>query len=70
MLIDEADLKEAQKKRSPEESTAAKNMHIALWKSFARPIKTAIQTISNDNKTDGPALLYHLLCQYIGTAEL
>ena len=69
MLIDEADLKEAQRKRTQEESTAAKNMYIALWKSFARPIKTAMQTIADDNDTDGPALLYHLLRQYTGTAE-
>eukprot|EP00957_Ditylum_brightwellii_P033997 2574792-Ditylum_brightwellii.AAC.1 len=45
-------------------------MCIVLWKSFAHPIKTAIQTIDNDNETDGPALLYHLLCQYTGTAKL
>eukprot|EP00957_Ditylum_brightwellii_P180022 13713609-Ditylum_brightwellii.AAC.1 len=44
-------------------------MYIALWKSFARPIKTTMQTIANDNNTDGPALLYHLLHQYTGTAE-
>eukprot|EP00957_Ditylum_brightwellii_P027943 2111133-Ditylum_brightwellii.AAC.1 len=44
-------------------------MYIALWKSFVRPIKTATQTIADDNKTDGPALLYHLFCQYTGTAE-
>eukprot|EP00957_Ditylum_brightwellii_P062669 4756920-Ditylum_brightwellii.AAC.1 len=70
MLIDEADLNKAQKKHSPKESTTAKNMYIALWKSFARPIKTAMQTIANDNKTDGPALLYHLLRQYTDTAGL
>eukprot|EP00957_Ditylum_brightwellii_P032184 2440065-Ditylum_brightwellii.AAC.1 len=69
MLINEADLKEAQKKCSPKESTAAKNMYIALWKSFAHPIKTAMQTIADDNETDGPALLYHLLCQYTSMAE-
>eukprot|EP00957_Ditylum_brightwellii_P107028 8166131-Ditylum_brightwellii.AAC.1 len=69
MLIDEADLKEVQKKSSPEESTAAKNMYITLWKSFVHPIKTAMQTIANDNETDCPALLYHLLCQCAGTAE-
>eukprot|EP00957_Ditylum_brightwellii_P028012 2115232-Ditylum_brightwellii.AAC.1 len=68
MLIDEADLKEAQRKRSQEESTAAKNMYIALWKSFVRPIKTVMQTIANNNDTDGPALLYHLLRHYTGTA--
>eukprot|EP00957_Ditylum_brightwellii_P065805 4991587-Ditylum_brightwellii.AAC.1 len=56
MLIDEADLKEVQRKRSQEESTAAKNMYIALWKSSTRPIKTAMQTIADDNDTDGPAL--------------
>eukprot|EP00957_Ditylum_brightwellii_P017809 1340408-Ditylum_brightwellii.AAC.1 len=70
MLIDEADLKEAQKKRSPKESTTAKNMYIALWKSFTCPIKTTMQTIANDNETDGPALLYHLLHQYTVMAEL
>eukprot|EP00957_Ditylum_brightwellii_P180215 13728350-Ditylum_brightwellii.AAC.1 len=44
-------------------------MYIAMWKSFVRPIKTAMQTIANNNKTDGPALLYHLLCQYTSTSE-
>eukprot|EP00957_Ditylum_brightwellii_P188717 14365305-Ditylum_brightwellii.AAC.1 len=68
MLIDEADLKDAQRKRSQEGSTAAKNMYIALWKSFTHPIKTAMQTIANDNDMDGPALLYHILRQYTGTA--
>eukprot|EP00957_Ditylum_brightwellii_P108370 8267148-Ditylum_brightwellii.AAC.2 len=29
-----------------------------------------MQTIANDNKTAGPALLYHLLHQYTGTTEL
>eukprot|EP00957_Ditylum_brightwellii_P023491 1772306-Ditylum_brightwellii.AAC.1 len=44
-------------------------MYITLWKSFAPFIKTAMQTIANDNKTDGPALLYHLLRQYTCMAE-
>eukprot|EP00957_Ditylum_brightwellii_P009582 722593-Ditylum_brightwellii.AAC.1 len=44
-------------------------MYIALWKSFACPIRTAIQTYANNNEIDGPALLYHLLKQYTGTAE-
>eukprot|EP00957_Ditylum_brightwellii_P135267 10314261-Ditylum_brightwellii.AAC.1 len=44
-------------------------MYIALWKSFAHPIKTAMQTIADDNDTDGPALLYHLLHQYTCTSE-
>eukprot|EP00957_Ditylum_brightwellii_P149484 11383627-Ditylum_brightwellii.AAC.1 len=57
-------------KHSPEQSTAAKNMYITLWKAFAHPIKTAMQTIANDNETDDPALLYHLLCQYTVAAEL
>eukprot|EP00957_Ditylum_brightwellii_P049817 3776971-Ditylum_brightwellii.AAC.1 len=70
MLIDEADLNKAQKKYSPKESTATKNMYIALWKSFACPIKTVMQTIADDNKTDSPTLLYHLPHQYTGTAEL
>eukprot|EP00957_Ditylum_brightwellii_P050869 3858003-Ditylum_brightwellii.AAC.1 len=70
MIIDEADLNKVQKKCSPKESTAMENMYIALWKSFTYPIKTAMQTIADDNKTDGPALLYYLLYQYTGTAEL
>eukprot|EP00957_Ditylum_brightwellii_P089385 6806176-Ditylum_brightwellii.AAC.1 len=70
MLIDEADLKEAHTKRSLKESTAAKNMYIVLWKSFVCPIKTAMQTIANENESDSPVLLYHLLHQYTGTAEL
>eukprot|EP00957_Ditylum_brightwellii_P159378 12131890-Ditylum_brightwellii.AAC.1 len=44
-------------------------MYIMLWKSFALPIKTAIQTYANNNEIDGPALLYHLLRQYTGTSE-
>eukprot|EP00957_Ditylum_brightwellii_P049616 3763445-Ditylum_brightwellii.AAC.1 len=44
-------------------------MYIALWKSFVRPIKTAMQTIADNNDTDSPALLYHLLRQYTGTTE-
>eukprot|EP00957_Ditylum_brightwellii_P139874 10658790-Ditylum_brightwellii.AAC.1 len=52
MLSDEANLKEAQRKCSQEESTAVKNMYIAIWKSFVRPIKTAMQTIADDNDTD------------------
>eukprot|EP00957_Ditylum_brightwellii_P124173 9465706-Ditylum_brightwellii.AAC.1 len=44
-------------------------MCIVLWKSFVRPIKTAMQMYANHNKTDDPALLYHLLHQYTGTAE-
>eukprot|EP00957_Ditylum_brightwellii_P192005 14616862-Ditylum_brightwellii.AAC.1 len=45
-------------------------MYITLWKTFAHPIKTAMQTIADDNETDGPALLYHLLRQYTGMVEL
>eukprot|EP00957_Ditylum_brightwellii_P147632 11242982-Ditylum_brightwellii.AAC.1 len=45
-------------------------MYITLWKSFVCPIKTAKQTIANDNETDGPALPCHLLCQYTNAAEL
>eukprot|EP00957_Ditylum_brightwellii_P063523 4821378-Ditylum_brightwellii.AAC.1 len=69
MLIDEADFNEAQNKCSPRESTAAKNMYIALWNSFVHPIKTAMQMIANDNEIDSPALLHHLLHQYTGTAD-
>eukprot|EP00957_Ditylum_brightwellii_P165602 12606440-Ditylum_brightwellii.AAC.1 len=45
-------------------------MYIALWKSFVHPIKIAMQTIADDNETDSPALLHHLLHQYTATAEL
>eukprot|EP00957_Ditylum_brightwellii_P051488 3903332-Ditylum_brightwellii.AAC.1 len=45
-------------------------MYITLWKSSTRPIKTTMQTIVDDNKTDSPALLYHLFGQYTGMAEL
>eukprot|EP00957_Ditylum_brightwellii_P108651 8287205-Ditylum_brightwellii.AAC.1 len=69
VLIDEDDLKGARLKCSPDEVTAAKNMYIALWKSFVCPIKTVMQTYANNNKIDGPALLYHFLRQYTGTAE-
>eukprot|EP00957_Ditylum_brightwellii_P000465 35947-Ditylum_brightwellii.AAC.1 len=44
-------------------------MYIVLWKSFERPIKTTMKTIADDKETDSPALLYHLLCQYTGTAD-
>eukprot|EP00957_Ditylum_brightwellii_P052700 3994995-Ditylum_brightwellii.AAC.1 len=69
-LIDEQDLKGARLKRSPDEATAAKNMYIVLWKLFACPIKTAMQTYAVNNKIDGPDLLYHLLWQYTRTDEL
>eukprot|EP00957_Ditylum_brightwellii_P136213 10388426-Ditylum_brightwellii.AAC.2 len=69
MLINEADCIQARLNRTPEEKTATKNMYIALWKLFAQPIKTVMQTYANDNKTDGPALLYHHLCQYTGMTE-
>eukprot|EP00957_Ditylum_brightwellii_P206782 15349979-Ditylum_brightwellii.AAC.1 len=44
-------------------------MYIALWKSFACSIKTVMQAYANNNKIDGPALLYHPLRQYNGTVE-
>eukprot|EP00957_Ditylum_brightwellii_P024790 1873427-Ditylum_brightwellii.AAC.1 len=44
MLIDENKLKGDRLKHSPEEATAAKNMYIALWKSFTCPIKMVMQT--------------------------
>eukprot|EP00957_Ditylum_brightwellii_P184156 14026984-Ditylum_brightwellii.AAC.1 len=69
ILIDKDDLKGARLKHSPNEATAAKNMYIALWKSFACPIKTAMQTYADNSKIDGPALLYRLLRPYTGTAE-
>eukprot|EP00957_Ditylum_brightwellii_P067612 5132306-Ditylum_brightwellii.AAC.1 len=28
-----------------------------------------MQTIADDNEKDGPAVLYHLLCQYTGISE-
>ena len=45
------------------------NMYISLWKSLACPIKTVMQMHANSYDTDGPALLYHLLWQYTGTAN-
>eukprot|EP00957_Ditylum_brightwellii_P212222 15367100-Ditylum_brightwellii.AAC.1 len=45
-------------------------MYIMLWLSFIHQIKTALQTVVDNNKTDGPALLYHLICQYRCTAKL
>eukprot|EP00957_Ditylum_brightwellii_P025363 1918767-Ditylum_brightwellii.AAC.1 len=69
MLIDEDDLKGARLKCSPKEAAAAKNMFITLWKSFACPIKTAMQMYTDNNEIDGPALVYHLLRKYTGTAE-
>eukprot|EP00957_Ditylum_brightwellii_P125593 9573240-Ditylum_brightwellii.AAC.1 len=69
MLIDKDDLKGARLKCSPDKATAAKIMYIVLCKSFARPIKTVMQMYANNNRIDGPALLYHLLLQCTGTAE-
>eukprot|EP00957_Ditylum_brightwellii_P176650 13454987-Ditylum_brightwellii.AAC.1 len=69
MLIDENDLKGARIKHSTKEASAAKNMYIAPWKSFAYPIKMAMQTYTDYNKINAPALLYHLLRQYTKTAE-
>eukprot|EP00957_Ditylum_brightwellii_P002788 214793-Ditylum_brightwellii.AAC.1 len=69
MLLEDEELERARSKRSPEEAIATKNMYIMLWKSLIHRIKTAIQTITDDNKEDGPALLCHLLCQYIGTSK-
>eukprot|EP00957_Ditylum_brightwellii_P135200 10309432-Ditylum_brightwellii.AAC.2 len=69
MLLDNEDLKLARMKQSLEEVTVAKNMHIVLWKSFACQIKITMQTVPGNNKTDGPALLYHLLHQCMATAE-
>eukprot|EP00957_Ditylum_brightwellii_P158330 12051956-Ditylum_brightwellii.AAC.1 len=42
------------KKCSPKDPTTVKNIYIMLWKAFAHPIKTAMQTIADDNETDGP----------------
>eukprot|EP00957_Ditylum_brightwellii_P161466 12293936-Ditylum_brightwellii.AAC.1 len=70
MLIDGQDLKWVRMKQSLEEATATKNIYIMLWKSFACQIKTAMQTAADKNETDGPALLFHLLSQYTGPAEL
>eukprot|EP00957_Ditylum_brightwellii_P150494 11459897-Ditylum_brightwellii.AAC.1 len=44
-------------------------MYILLWKSLVCPVKTTMQVHANSHDTDGPALLYHLLRQYTGTAE-
>eukprot|EP00957_Ditylum_brightwellii_P138731 10575098-Ditylum_brightwellii.AAC.1 len=69
MLIDEANLIQARLKRTPEEKAVTKNMCITLCKLFVRPIKTAMQMYADDNETDGPAPLYHLLCQYTSMVE-
>eukprot|EP00957_Ditylum_brightwellii_P058028 4400550-Ditylum_brightwellii.AAC.1 len=69
MLIDVANLVQARLNCTPEEKMVVKNMYIALWKSFVQPIKTAMQTYANDNKTDSPALLYHLFHQYTDMSE-
>eukprot|EP00957_Ditylum_brightwellii_P003512 266019-Ditylum_brightwellii.AAC.1 len=44
-------------------------MYISLWKPLACPIKSAMQMHANSHNTDDPALLYHLLWQYTGTAD-
>eukprot|EP00957_Ditylum_brightwellii_P000360 27780-Ditylum_brightwellii.AAC.1 len=57
MLIDENDLKGARLKCSPDKATAAKNMHIALWNTFACPIKMVMQTYANDNRIDAESAI-------------
>eukprot|EP00957_Ditylum_brightwellii_P161072 12263442-Ditylum_brightwellii.AAC.1 len=68
MQITEDDLKLSKSRRNHKQVQAAMNMYISLWKSLACPIKTAMQMHVNSYNTDGPALLYHLLWQYTGTA--
>eukprot|EP00957_Ditylum_brightwellii_P042311 3204108-Ditylum_brightwellii.AAC.1 len=61
MQITEDDLKLSKPGHNQERVQAATNMYTSLWKSIARPIKTAMQMHANSHNTDGPALLYHLL---------
>eukprot|EP00957_Ditylum_brightwellii_P093450 7116873-Ditylum_brightwellii.AAC.1 len=69
MLIEEDNLKGACIKCTPEEKFAVLNMFVALWKSFARHVKTTMQTIADKHECNGPALLYHLLWHYTSIAE-
>eukprot|EP00957_Ditylum_brightwellii_P006845 518417-Ditylum_brightwellii.AAC.1 len=69
MQITEEDLKLSKSSQNQEQDQAATNMYISLWKALACPIKTAMQMHDNSHDTDGPALLYHLLWQYICTAN-
>eukprot|EP00957_Ditylum_brightwellii_P091958 7001766-Ditylum_brightwellii.AAC.1 len=69
MQITEDDLKLSKSGHNQEQVQAATNMYISLWKSLTRPIKTAMQMHANSHDTDVPALLYHLLWQYTGTAN-
>eukprot|EP00957_Ditylum_brightwellii_P012187 920877-Ditylum_brightwellii.AAC.1 len=64
MLIGEDNLKGICIKRSPDKKVAALNMFVALWKSFARHVKTMMQTVTDEHECDGLALLYHLLWHY------
>eukprot|EP00957_Ditylum_brightwellii_P209168 15360637-Ditylum_brightwellii.AAC.1 len=69
-MLEDEDLKSSRAKRSPEDAIAAKNMYIVLWRSFVNQIKTAMQTVADNNKVDDSVLICHLLCQYKCTAEL
>eukprot|EP00957_Ditylum_brightwellii_P082509 6272735-Ditylum_brightwellii.AAC.2 len=69
MLIEEDNLKGACIKRTPKEKVAVLNMFVALWKSFAQHVKMTMQTVADEHKCNGPALLYHLLRHYTGTVE-
>eukprot|EP00957_Ditylum_brightwellii_P032616 2471962-Ditylum_brightwellii.AAC.1 len=69
MLIEEDNLKGACIKCTPVEKVTTLNMFVALWISFMRHVKTTMQAFTDDHKCDGPALLYHLLQHYTGTAE-
>eukprot|EP00957_Ditylum_brightwellii_P090094 6861280-Ditylum_brightwellii.AAC.2 len=69
MLIEEDSLKGACTKHTPEKKVVALNMSVALWKSFTQHVKTTMQTFADNHECNGPALLYHLLWHYTGTAE-
>eukprot|EP00957_Ditylum_brightwellii_P096948 7382969-Ditylum_brightwellii.AAC.1 len=69
MQITEDDLKMSKSRCNQEQVQAATNMYISLWKSLTHPIKTAMQMHADNHNTDSPALLYHLLQQYTGTAN-
>eukprot|EP00957_Ditylum_brightwellii_P084582 6431816-Ditylum_brightwellii.AAC.1 len=69
MQFTEDNLKTSKSNCNQEQVQAATNMYISLWKSLAHPIKTAMKVHADSHDTDSPALLYHLLWQYTGTAN-
>eukprot|EP00957_Ditylum_brightwellii_P038372 2900749-Ditylum_brightwellii.AAC.1 len=54
---------------SPDDTIAKKNMYVAVWKTFSYNTNTVMQIYGNNIKTNGAALLHHLLIIYTGISE-